>query len=75
LTWPTGGAELRRYAIHTGAGGGDGLTDTTGQLSKIYGITGDTLILIRPDGYIGSIITTDWTTGFATATNAFARAD
>jgi 2-polyprenyl-6-methoxyphenol hydroxylase-like FAD-dependent oxidoreductase len=75
LTWLTGGAELRRYAIHTGAGGGDGLTDTTGQLSKIYGITGDTLILIRPDGYIGSIITTDWTTAFATATNAFARAD
>jgi 2-polyprenyl-6-methoxyphenol hydroxylase-like FAD-dependent oxidoreductase len=75
LTWPTGGAELRRYAIHTGAGGGDGLTDTTGQLSKIYGITGDTLILIRPDGYIGSIITTDWTTAFATASNAFARAD
>ncbi|GAA1625017.1 FAD-dependent oxidoreductase [Kribbella alba] len=75
LTWPTGGAELRRYAIHTAAGEGDGLTDTTGQLPKIYGITGDTLILIRPDGYIGSILTTDWTTAFATATNAFARAD
>ncbi|MCW2879663.1 MAG: FAD-binding monooxygenase, partial [Sphaerisporangium sp.] len=48
------------------------LADTTGLVSSIYGITGDTLILIRPDGYLGSIITADWTAAFAAATTAFA---
>jgi 2-polyprenyl-6-methoxyphenol hydroxylase-like FAD-dependent oxidoreductase len=80
LEWPTGGAELRRYTVHIGPDG-DGnrlddshLTDTTGQVSSIYGITGDTLILIRPDGYLGSIITSDWTAAFAAAASAFAPA-
>jgi hypothetical protein len=72
LTWPTDGAVLRRYAVHTGHGNDDGLVDTTGELSKIYGIAGDTLILIRPDGYIASIITTDWATSFTTAAKALA---
>jgi hypothetical protein len=31
------------------------LTDPTGQFAEIYGLTRDTLLLIRPDGYIGHI--------------------
>jgi hypothetical protein len=73
LAWPTGGAELRRYAVHIEHGGDDrSLVDTTGLVSSIYGIAGDTLILIRPDGYLGSIITSDWTAAFAATTKAFA---
>jgi 2-polyprenyl-6-methoxyphenol hydroxylase-like FAD-dependent oxidoreductase len=74
LAWPTGGAELRRYAVHTEHSSDDAgcLADSTGLVASIYGITGDTLILIRPDGYLASIITADWTAGFAAATAAFA---
>ncbi|NOU85301.1 FAD-binding monooxygenase [Paenibacillus sp. LMG 31460] len=65
LTWSTGSAELRRYAIGTARGVDyNCLNDTSGKLTSIYGITGDTLVLIRPDGYIGSIITTDWLAAF-----------
>ncbi|MBT2489660.1 FAD-dependent monooxygenase [Streptomyces sp. ISL-96] len=72
LTWPTDGTELRRYAVRTGRPIDDGvLADTTGQLNSVYGITGDTLILIRPDGYIASIVTSDWTTAFTAAAKAF----
>jgi 2-polyprenyl-6-methoxyphenol hydroxylase-like FAD-dependent oxidoreductase len=73
LAWPTSGAELRRYAVHTGHSGDDrGLADPTGLVSSTYGITGDTLILIRPDGYLGSVITSDWAATFAAITKAFA---
>ncbi|TQJ46380.1 FAD-dependent monooxygenase [Streptomyces sp. SLBN-115] len=72
LTWPTEGAALRRYAVRSGRGiDGDRITDDTGRLTSIYGVAGDALILVRPDGYIGSIITTDWTASFATAAEAF----
>jgi 2-polyprenyl-6-methoxyphenol hydroxylase-like FAD-dependent oxidoreductase len=75
LAWPAGGAELRRYAVHTGRSADDrGLADTSGLVSSIYGTTGDTLVLIRPDGYVGSIITADWTAAFAAATRAFTPA-
>ncbi|USQ86329.1 FAD-dependent monooxygenase [Streptomyces phaeoluteigriseus] len=78
LPWPTGGAELRRYAVRGGRGIDSAhLTDHTGRLADIYGINGtegtegDALILIRPDGYIGGILTADWTASFAAATRAF----
>ena len=72
LAWPTEGAELRRYAVRKGqSSDGAGLADPDGQLSGIYGITGDTLILIRPDGYVGSVITADWTAAFTAAATAF----
>jgi 2-polyprenyl-6-methoxyphenol hydroxylase-like FAD-dependent oxidoreductase len=70
LTWPTGGAELRRHAVHKGHDS-DGLADPDGQVSSSYGVTGDTLILIRPDGYVASIITADWTAAFTAASAAF----
>ncbi|WP_369263854.1 FAD-dependent monooxygenase [Streptomyces sp. R35] len=75
LTWPADGVELRRYTVRTGRGIDEGfLTDTTGRLTDIYGITGDTLILVRPDGYIGSIITGDWAQAFTTAAKALTPA-
>jgi Na+/H+ antiporter NhaA len=72
LAWPTGGDELRRYTVHTGHGDDHGIVDTGGLVSSSYGITSDTLVLIRPDGYVGSIITADWTTAFAAAARTFA---
>jgi 2-polyprenyl-6-methoxyphenol hydroxylase-like FAD-dependent oxidoreductase len=72
LTWSTGGAELHRYAVHKGHGrDGGGIADPDGQLTDSYGITEDTLVLIRPDGYVGSIITADWAAAFTAAAAAF----
>ncbi|MFF1818207.1 FAD-dependent monooxygenase [Kribbella sp. NPDC058245] len=56
LTWPAGGAALHRIEI----GSSSAAADT-------YGITGDALVLIRPDGYIGAIVTADWESSFADA--------
>ncbi|WP_370501295.1 FAD-dependent monooxygenase [Mycolicibacterium sp. jd] len=51
LDWPIVGAPLDRLIVTT-----DGaLTDPTGKFARIYGLTRDTLLLIRPDGYIGHI--------------------
>lgn len=60
LPWPTVGAGLKRIVVD----GGDQtnidvvLADITGSFARTYGLTGSTLLLIRPDGYIGSIATT-----------------
>ncbi|MFK8884455.1 FAD-dependent oxidoreductase [Bacillus velezensis] len=73
LSWPIGGAELRCYAVGNGLGvDNNRLDDTTGKLSSIYGITGETLVLIRPDGYIGSIITNNWLANFNNIVSTFA---
>ncbi|MEV0672531.1 FAD-dependent monooxygenase [Mycobacterium sp. NPDC050441] len=58
LDWPAGGAPLTRLII--GADSkcdipGDVLTDPTGEFARIYGLSRDALLLIRPDGYIGHI--------------------
>jgi 2-polyprenyl-6-methoxyphenol hydroxylase-like FAD-dependent oxidoreductase len=58
LDWPTAGAQLTRLIIDTDGDGDrpDGaLTDPSGEFARIYGLTRDTLLLIRPDGYIGHI--------------------
>jgi 2-polyprenyl-6-methoxyphenol hydroxylase-like FAD-dependent oxidoreductase len=58
LDWPAAGAELSRLVIATDGRGDatDGVfTDPTGEFARIYGLTRDTLLLIRPDGYIGHI--------------------
>jgi 2-polyprenyl-6-methoxyphenol hydroxylase-like FAD-dependent oxidoreductase len=57
LVWPTGGAALHRLSI-----------SNSGPAAETYGIRGDALVLIRPDGYLASIITADWETAFAEAT-------
>ena len=46
LEWPADGARLNRVIIDT---------DLTGRFAKIYGLSRDTVLLIRPDGYIGHI--------------------
>ncbi|MGO4106444.1 FAD-dependent monooxygenase [Paenibacillus sp. YAF4_2] len=76
LNWPSDGAKLLRYAIRSGSGIElNVLNDTAGILSNTYGITGDTLVLIRPDGYIGSIMTNDWHDAFGNVTNYILRHD
>jgi hypothetical protein len=51
LDWPAVAAPLKRFTIGT-----DGaFTDPTGEFARIYGLARDTLLLIRPDGYIGHI--------------------
>ncbi|SFS37261.1 FAD-dependent monooxygenase [Paenibacillus sp. 453mf] len=73
LTWPSTGAKLHRYFVGTSDSVDDNcIIDNTGDLNRIYGITGDTLVLIRPDGYIGSIITEDWHAAFDTAVKKLA---
>ncbi|MFD1136289.1 FAD-dependent monooxygenase [Paenibacillus urinalis] len=68
LTWPATGAKLHRYSVEThGRIDHNCIIDSTGNLNSIYGITRDTLVLIRPDGYIGSIITKDWHAAFDAA--------
>ncbi|MCW2560216.1 MAG: 2-polyprenyl-6-methoxyphenol hydroxylase-like oxidoreductase [Mycobacterium sp.] len=72
LNWPTGGAALTRVAIDSGADTGRAdrrLQDTTGTFQKNYGIDGEATLLIRPDGYVAAIATTDM---HATTTSAIA---
>ncbi|WP_051342282.1 FAD-dependent monooxygenase [Pseudonocardia spinosispora] len=53
LDWPSAGARLERLAVESGAE--DSLTDPTGEFARTYGLTGDTVVLVRPDGYIGGL--------------------
>lgn len=61
LRWNTFGAELKRLAIDAGtdADADIVLADITGTFRQTYGLQTSTLLLIRPDGYIGSIATTE----------------
>lgn len=72
LTLPTAGAEIRCYIVGKESQIEDNyMLDTTGNLTRIYGITSDTIVLIRPDGYIGSIITANWQSNFERVVNMF----
>lgn len=62
LAWPSTGAELKRVVIEPDAA-------RTETFRGIYGLSTDTLLLIRPDGYLGHIATTDMA---ATTRNALA---
>ena len=59
LPWPAAGASLTRVAVDAGIGANADvvLADITGNFRRIYGLQNETLLLIRPDGYIGSIAT------------------
>jgi 2-polyprenyl-6-methoxyphenol hydroxylase-like FAD-dependent oxidoreductase len=60
LDWPPVGAQLKRLVIGAAATRADqALTDADGTFRQIYGLAGDALLLIRPDGYIGHIATSD----------------
>jgi len=58
LDWPAAGGHLTRVIVDTSNKDdlSDGvLTDPTKEFARIYGLSRDTLLLIRPDGYIGHI--------------------
>ncbi|MEV5838737.1 FAD-dependent oxidoreductase [Nocardia sp. NPDC052112] len=72
LSWPSAGAGLKKVAIN-GADQANAhvvLADITDSFARTYGLTESTLLLIRPDGYIGSIATTN----MGRATLAYAAA-
>ncbi|WP_282699722.1 FAD-dependent oxidoreductase [Streptomyces sp. CC219B] len=70
LAWPTAGAQLKRLTVGAPAADGRTFSDPRGTLRRAYGLTGDTLLLIRPDGYIGHIATSDFLTSTRTAVRA-----
>lgn len=57
VTWPKGGAEIRRVAIDwpDAAAADVHVSDANGTFKNAYGTAGECLILLRPDGYIGRI--------------------
>ena len=61
LAAPYGPAVRTAPVLHTGeppaAAGPTAVVDENGHAAKAYGIGGDTLVLIRPDGYVGTIST------------------
>lgn len=59
-TWPSGGASLKRVTVNADKRLDVSLTDKRKSFRCIYGLQRDTLLLIRPDGYIGQIATKDW---------------
>jgi hypothetical protein len=71
LRWPVVGAPLQRLRVDAGTTGTadlrdaglptDDLIDATGGFRRTYGVSVDTLLLIRPDGYIGHIAQHDLT--------------
>jgi 2-polyprenyl-6-methoxyphenol hydroxylase-like FAD-dependent oxidoreductase len=71
LDWPSDGAQLKRLAVGATAVRADQiLTDGAGAFQRVYGLTEDTLLLIRPDGYIGHIAAQDILTTTETAVHA-----
>jgi hypothetical protein len=59
--WPKRGARLRSFHVLEDGDVGEGvIIDRAASLRARYGITGDTIVLVRPDGYIGAIATSDW---------------
>ncbi|MEV3939089.1 FAD-dependent oxidoreductase [Glycomyces sp. NPDC049804] len=63
LAWPDAGAPLRRLVI-----GAEGrLADPARTLNRVHGLGEDTLVLVRPDGYIGHIANDEHLTRIRTA--------
>jgi 2-polyprenyl-6-methoxyphenol hydroxylase-like FAD-dependent oxidoreductase len=60
LTWPSEGAPLARVAVDAEAITAQHvLADSAHSFRRIYGLSDDTLLLVRPDGYIGHIARQD----------------
>lgn len=72
IDWPVHGAALLRVGINSGRMQPPGITlqDTAQSFKRIYAMAGDTVMLIRPDGYIGQIATTDRLSKMAQAVSA-----
>ncbi|MCU1411166.1 MAG: FAD-binding monooxygenase [Rhodoglobus sp.] len=75
LRWPDAGAQLHTYAVHDrGEPAGGVVVDRTGELRARYGIAGDAVVLVRPDGYIGAIGTGQWSSILESARERLAPA-
>jgi 2-polyprenyl-6-methoxyphenol hydroxylase-like FAD-dependent oxidoreductase len=75
LAWPRRGAALHRAAIDNSdktIADVRKLRDATGNVRKAYGINGDALLIIRPDGYIASVATHDILAATTSAITALA---
>lgn len=74
ISWAPTGAELRRFEIvDSGAADRVGvLVDEHGTLRTRYGITRDAIVLVRPDGYIAAIATSEWAATLESARRTFA---
>lgn len=61
MPWPSAGAGLRKIAVDAGEHPNVDvvLADIADSFARTYGLTDPTLLLIRPDGYLASIVTTD----------------
>ncbi|MFD6157404.1 FAD-dependent oxidoreductase [Nocardia sp. NPDC060256] len=61
LRWNVFGAQLKRLAVDAGSDADVDivLADITGIFRQTYGLQTSTLLLVRPDGYLASIATTD----------------
>jgi 2-polyprenyl-6-methoxyphenol hydroxylase-like FAD-dependent oxidoreductase len=75
VPWAPTGAGLRRFhVVETRGVVREGIVvDARGSLRERYGITADTIILVRPDGYIGAIATTGWAAALESARRLFAE--
>ncbi|MEU4068372.1 FAD-dependent oxidoreductase [Streptomyces wedmorensis] len=58
LPWPTAGVPLRRHAVLTRTTAG---TPAEAALLTAYGITEDTVLIVRPDGHVGTVAPVDRT--------------
>jgi 2-polyprenyl-6-methoxyphenol hydroxylase-like FAD-dependent oxidoreductase len=70
LNWPDTGAPLRRVVVDADVKADHVLTDSRHDFRHIYGLKEDTLLLIRPDGYIGHITTRNFLTSIQTTARA-----
>ncbi|MBB4956081.1 2-polyprenyl-6-methoxyphenol hydroxylase-like FAD-dependent oxidoreductase [Agrobacterium vitis] len=77
VEWPSTGARLKRVAIGAGKSGKADLylNDDNASFQSIYGLNGNALILIRPDGYIGHIALQNRMAGLSCAISAVAPRD
>jgi 2-polyprenyl-6-methoxyphenol hydroxylase-like FAD-dependent oxidoreductase len=74
VCWPDTGAPLNRLLVDASEIGSTDadtvLTDPKGDFARIYGLTADAVLLIRPDGYIGHIATHDMASTTCSVINA-----
>ncbi|WP_397458505.1 FAD-dependent oxidoreductase [Pseudomonas asplenii] len=72
VAWPSGGASLKKIIINSSVHADQCLYDVDGAFESGYGIEQDTLILIRPDGYIAQIANADRIAAIARVANLVA---
>lgn len=73
VSWAPLGADLRRFEIVDSgpANRGGALVDEVGTVRSRYGVTSDAIVLVRPDGYIAAIATSEWAATLESARRIF----